>query len=286
MMSAEEQYLGICKHIVENGTWVENKRTGQRCLTVLNADIDIDCSNGELPVLTTRKMNWKGAVAEMLGYVRGYNNAGQFNALGTKTWDANAAAPVWVNNKHYCGPGDMGRAYGVQWRQWLRPDGTTVDQLRKVVNDLKNGIDDRREIVTAWNPGELDRMCLAPCVHTHTFSLLGGTLYLTSYQRSADMPLGVAYNMIQVAWFLYVIAAVTGKKPGIASLKMVNAHIYENQLELMRDVHLQRTPYSEQPCLLIKKELTFDALDTTVTVDDFDLTFYKPQAAINYPFSV
>lgn len=185
-----KQYLALCQRIVDEGVWVENERTGKRCLTVINADLNYDVANNQFPLITTRKSFWKAAIAEMLGYIRGYDNAADFRALGTKTWDMNANDnAAWQANPHRKGEDDMGRVYGVQGRSWQKPDGSTIDQLRKIIDNLSKGIDDRGEILTFYNPGEFDMGCLRPCMHTHTFSLLGDTLHLTSYQRSCDVPL-------------------------------------------------------------------------------------------------
>tara|TARA_R110001632_G_scaffold231498_2_gene370227 strand:+ start:140 stop:790 length:651 start_codon:yes stop_codon:yes gene_type:complete len=190
-----KQYLELCQRIVDEGQWVENKRTGTRCLTVINADLEYDVANNQFPMITTRKSYYKAAIAELLGYLRGYDSAAQFREIGCKTWDANANDNnAWLNNPNRKGEDDMGRVYGVQGRGWQRPDGSTLDQLSKVINNLKNGIDDRGEIITFYNPGEFELGCLRPCMHTHTFSLLGDTLYLTSYQRSCDVPLLLPYN--------------------------------------------------------------------------------------------
>ena len=154
-----KQYLELCQRIVDEGQWVENKRTGTRCLTVINADLEYDVANNQFPMITTRKSYYKAAIAELLGYLRGYDSAAQFREIGCKTWDANANDNnAWLNNPN------------------------------------RNGIDDRGEIITFYNPGEFELGCLRPCMHTHTFSLLGDTLYLTSYQRSCDVPLLLPYN--------------------------------------------------------------------------------------------
>jgi thymidylate synthase len=185
-------YLDLCQRIVEQGTWIENERTGKRCLTVINADLEYDVRNNQFPMITTRKSFYKSAIAEFLGYIRGYDNAEDFRKLGTKTWDANANLnEAWLNNPARKGPDDMGRVYGIQARSWKKPDGSFIDQLKKVVDNLTQGIDDRAEIITFYNPGEFDLGCLRPCMHTHTFSLVGDTLHLTSYQRSCDVPLGL-----------------------------------------------------------------------------------------------
>ena len=282
-----KQYLQLCQRIIDDGTWIENERTGKRCLTVINADLEYDVGNNQFPMITTRKSFYKSAIAEFLGYIRGYDNAADFRALGTKTWDANANLnEVWLNSAHRKGEDDMGRVYGVQGRSWMKPDGSTLDQLKKIVDNLKNGIDDRAEILTFYNPGEFELGCLRPCMHTHTFSLLGDTLHLTSYQRSCDVPLGLNFNQVQVFAFLALIAQITGKKAGKAYHKIVNAHIYEDQLELMKDVQLKREPF-ESPQLKINPKITsLEDLETWVTMDDFEVVGYQCHEPIKYPFSV
>ncbi len=280
-------YLDLCQRIVDEGKWVENSRTGKRCLTVINADLEYNVADNEFPLVTTRKSFWKAAIAELLGYIRGINNAAEFKALGTPTWMANANEnEAWLSNPHRKGENDMGRVYGVQGRAWKKPDGGTVDQLRKIVDDLSKGIDDRGEILSFYNPGEFHLGCLRPCMHTHTFSLLDGTLYLTSSQRSCDVPLGQNFNQIQVFTFLALMAQITGNKAGRAYHKIVNAHIYEDQLALMRDVQLKREPYAS-PTLHINPDIkSLEDLETWVTLDDFEVRGYQYHEPIAYPFSV
>lgn len=282
-----KEYLALCQRVLDEGVWVENKRTGKRCLTVINADLVYDMSEHRLPVLTTKKLFWKPAIAEMLGYLRGYRNAGQFRAIGCNTWNANANEnAAWLASPFRAGPDDLGRIYGVQGRQWMSPEGKPIDQLKKIVTDLSRGIDDRRELMTFWNPGELDRGCLAPCMHTHHFSVLDDKLYLTSYQRSDDLPLGHGFNQVQVGWLLAIMAQITGLRPALAFHKVTNAHLYEDQVSLMRDVQLQRTPY-ELPTLRINPDIkTLEDIENWVTPDDFELENYICHAAIHYPFSV
>lgn len=282
-----QQYLALCQRIVDEGVWIENQRTGKRCLTVINADLSYDVGNNQFPIITTRKSYWKAAVAELLGYLRGYDNAADFRALGTKSWDANANDnEAWLNNPVRKGEDDMGRVYGVQGRRWQTPDGSTLDQLAKIVHNLQQGLDDRGEILTFYNPGEFHLGCLRPCMHTHNFSLLGDTLYLTSYQRSCDVPLGLNFNQIQVFTLLALMAQITGHKPGMAYHKIVNAHIYEDQLQLMRDVQLKRKPFAP-PQLNINPDIkSLKDLETWVTLDDFDVVGYQHHDPIAYPFSV
>lgn len=283
-----KQYLDLCRRIIDEGEWVVNERTGKRCLTVIDANLVYDVSDHTLPILTTKKTYYRGAIAEMIGYLRGKTSAADFRALGTNTWNANANEnSAWLKNPYRKGEDDMGECYGAQLRRFHDRDAKPYDQLRKVYDHLKAGYDDRREIMTFWNPAEINRACLAACMHTHTWSILGGRLYLTSYQRSYDAPLGGPYNAIQVAWLLMMMAQVTGLKPGKAFHKIVNAHIYEDQLDLMRDVQLTRDPF-EQPKLSINPDIKeLGDLETWVTVDDFELIGeYRHHPAIKYPFSV
>ena len=282
-----KQYLALSQRIIDQGSWVENKRTGKKCLTVVNADLSYDVANNQFPIITTRKSFWKAAIAELLGYLRGYDNAADFRKLGTKSWDANANENEdWLSNPARKGKDDMGRVYGVQGRSWRKPDGSRLDQLRKVVDNLSNGFDDRSEILTFYNPGEFDLGCLRPCMHTHTFSLLENTLHLTSYQRSCDVPLGLNFNQIQVFTLLALMAQITGKAPGIAYHKIVNAHIYEDQLDLMRTVQLKREPF-QPPKLHINFDIkALEDIESWVTLDDFIVEGYRHHDPIVYPFSV
>ncbi len=173
-----KQYLELCRRIVSEGEWVANERTGKRCLTVINADLEYDVANNQFPLITTRKSYWKAAIAEFLGYIRGYDNAADFRALGTKTWDANANEnAAWLANPHRRGVDDMGRVYGVQGRAWRKPNGETIDQLRKIVNNLTKGIDDRGEILTFFNLGNLILVVFV-LVCTRILFLLWAILYI------------------------------------------------------------------------------------------------------------
>ena len=546
-----KQYIDLCNRIIEHGHWVTNKRTGKRCLTVINADFEYDCSEGHLPILTTKKAYWKQAIAEMLGYLRGYTSAADFRAIGCKTWDANSNEnKAWLNNPYRKGVDDMGRAYrfrssgyylkgismvapypdvqvipydnnveqldfssnkhelvgsthssnnfgnfvvikeyesgtgkelvfdiqfsltkfvkqkirkseilrgevkdlyypsvcgiaargaatgedvaivnmlSIVWvnmigrcyeesgkrKTWYKDKGVfvdsswlifenfvkdfkkipnwhlkllfpeeysldkdctnsnyysvqtcrwstkieqsintsstrafaakniksgetefgkgaiaftekkgvstelpnimgtkregdvfefggwefemldpsyvtyiEVDQFKSIYAYLKLGIDDRNLIMTAYQPHSKDQSCLNSCMHTHTFSILDGTLYLTSYQRSDDIPLGHGFNQIQVAWLLMIMAKITGLKPGKAFHKIVNAHIYEDQLDTLISEQLGREPYPS-PVLRINPLInTLEDLETWVTVDDFKLIGYQHHPAIKYAFSV
>ena len=282
-----KQYLELGRRIVDEGVWVANARTGKRCLTLINATLEYDVGAGLFPLVTTRKAYYKSAIAELLGYLRGYDSAAQFRAIGTKTWDANANDnQAWLANPHRKGVDDMGRVYGVQGRHWRKPDGTELDQLTKIVNNLSQGIDDRGEILTFWNPGEFDEGCLRPCMHTHHFSLVDGTLHLTSTQRSSDYCLGTVANMVQCYVLLALMAQITGNKPGKVLHVNVNVHIYEDQLDQFKQVQLTRDPYPV-PGLWINPEIkTLEDLETWVTTDDFRVEHYECHPPISYPFSV
>jgi len=166
------------------------------------------------------------------------------------------------------------------------PEGKPIDQLLNVYDDLRQGIDNRSEIMTFWNPGELDRACLNSCMHTHTFSILNDKLYLTSYQRSDDLPLGHGFNQVQVGWFLLIMAQITGLKPAKAFHKIINVHIYEDQLEKLESIQLNRVPLPQPKLIINPKIKTLKDLETWVTVDDFSLENYQYHPAIDYAFSV
>ena len=281
-----KEYLDLCKRILSEGTDVFNARTGKTCKTVIDASFVYDVGANKFPLLTTRKSYYKAAVAELLGYLRGYDSAQQFREIGCNTWNANANEnQAWLDNPHRKGEDDMGRVYGVQARSWKRPDGTQLDQLKKVVDNLSKGIDDRSEIITFYNPGEFEMGCLRPCMHTHTFSLLGDTLHLTSYQRSCDVPLGLSFNQVQVFTLLALVAQITGHKAGKAHHKIVNAHIYEDQIPGVLE-QITRTPLGS-PTLTINPAITtLKDVETWVAVSDFDLTGYEHHDPISFPFSV
>ena len=282
-----KQYLDLCHRIINEGVWIDNKRTAKRCLTVINADLSYNVANNEFPLVTTRKSFYKSAIAEMIGYIRGYDNAADFRKIGTKTWDANANEnEAWLANPYRKGVDDCGLIYGKIARNFPKPDGGNIDILRQIVDDLSKGVDNRGEILTFYHPGAFHMGCLRPCMYSHHFSLLDDTLYLNSTQRSCDVPLGLNFNMVQVYVLLALMAQITGHQAGQAYHKIVNAHIYEDQLELMRDVQLKREPLAT-PRLKINPEIkSLSDLETWVTLDDFEVEAYQHHEPIKYPFSV
>lgn len=270
---SEKQYLALSQMIVNGGVDVYNERTGKTCRTLLHQTMQY--MPNEFPVLTTKKVNWRGAIAEIIGYLRGYTNADDFAKLGTKTWYANAnKTPAWLANPNRKGENECGLIYGA----------VSQDDIKKVYHNLKNGIDDRGEIISFWKPETFEFACLRPCLYEHHFSILDGRLFLHSTQRSCDVPLGLPYNMIQCYVLLHLMAQITGLKQGIATHQIVNAHIYEDQLEPMKE-QLERKPFLP-PKLKINPDIkTLEDVLTWVTVDDFEIVGYEHHPAIKFPFS-
>ena len=302
-----KQYSELLNHIIDNGVWVENERTGIKCKTIINYDLTYD--KDSFPLVTTRKSYFKSAIAEIMGYIKGYTSAADFRAMGTKTWDANANEnQAWLNNEHRQDDDDMGRVYGAQGRAWRKPEyyenlplrslktseekagfdrAHTIDQLAKVYNNLKQGVDDRGEIISYYNVGEFHMGCLRPCVHDYQFSLLGGKLYLNMKQRSCDVPLGLNFNMVQGYFMLYIMSQITGHEMGTVYHKIVNAHIYENQYELAKE-EASREPIDSYPVFTMRDDITtLEELEAITNVNDLYIEVYGYQhhEPINYPMT-
>lgn len=280
-----KQYLDLCKEAL-NGD-IREHRNG-KTIGVFGAMMKFDMRDG-FPLVTTKKLAWRSAFAEMLGFLRGYDNAKDFAELGTNVWNANAEADYWVNNPQCQGNGDLGRIYGVQARGWRSPSpyGFPLDQLKMVIDDLSKGIDNRREIVTHWNPGEMDEMALPPCHMMYQFHLRGNHLDMSMYQRSADLPLGVPFNIAGYAWLLHVIARITGTVPGVFTHMIGDAHVYWNQRELLEE-QISRITRS-LPTLLIDVNLSTleDFENKRCTIDNsFRISGYEHDEPIQFPFSV
>lgn len=276
MMTVEQQYLELGKCLLEDGIWIQNERTGVPCLTDLNYSIFI--SPDEFPLLTTRKCYWKQAICEMLCYIRGYSNLEQFHSLGVHTWDANCEA--W-NSPNKRDSNDLGAIYGYSAEL---VGMNFVDVLTQITNKPH----DRGHIWNFWNPAYFDKGCLRPCMYSHQFNVLDNTLYLTSTQRSCDVPLGLSFNIIQV-WFLnLVVAKILDLNRGYSLLNIVNAHVYKPQIELFKE-QLQRVPF-QPPKFIIKKDFTLEDIMKNITKDNFDEFFgienYQYHPAIKYPFTV
>lgn len=282
-----KQYIDLCKKTLKKGIRKQN-RTGVDHIGYTGDMMKFDLREG-FPAVTTKKLAFKSVVAEMLCFLRGYDNAAQFREMGCKVWDANANEnEQWLNNTNRKGVDDLGRVYGVQARRWkadVLSKTPIIDQLRNVYNDLCRGVDNRREIVTHWNPGELHLMALPPCHMFYQFGIQGDYLNLSMYQRSCDVPLGIPFNIAGYAWLLSVMAHITGFKPGEFTHFMHDIHIYENQIMMVHE-QIKREPYP-LPTLKINPGIkTLQDLEVWVVPDDFELVDYKHHDHINYPFTV
>lgn len=281
MLSAERQYLNIGKKIIEKGVWVYNDRTGKKCLTIPNATMRY---SEKIPLLTTKSVAVNSAIAEIIGYLRGYTSAAEFRRIGTKTWDKNAnETKAWLANHHRKGVDDMGKVYGA-----VAKDFGGVDLIHKVFSDIVAGKDDRGEIISFWNPSVFDQGCLRPCLMQHQFQIIGRKLYLTSYQRSCDFALGIPFNMAQ-AWFLLKFGChISGFEFGEVEHHMVNVHLYEDQVDIFRDIQLKREPIRSKPEFRFKDGVKCFAdilKDDLIAKDYYLLDNYKNMGKIEYPFS-
>jgi len=286
-----KQYLDACRTILEEGYHKENRNGGS--IAVHGMMMKFNLQDG-FPAVTTKKLNFKAVVAELLGFIRGAHNAKVFRALGTRIWDANAESDYWLANPNCNGDGDLGRIYGVQWRDWLTPVLTrdsgrigahSTDQLAIMVDKLINRIDDRRNIVTAWNPGELDQMALPPCHLLSQCHLRGETLDLTMYQRSCDFALGVPFNIASYALLMHILCQIAGLAPGVLTWVGGDCHIYDNQMEQL-SLQLGRKPLKLPGLIAINPGLrTLSDFERAVT-DDFALIGYEHHPHIAYEFSV
>jgi thymidylate synthase len=212
--------------------------------------------------------------------------------LGCHVWDQNANDNVdWLHNPNRLGVDDLGFIYGAVGRNFpiYKPQNSgpkTIDLVAKVYNDLLNRIDNRSEIITFYHPGSFHLGCLTPCLFQYQYSILNDTLYLNAYQRSCDVPIGLCFNMIQVYFMLAIMAKITGLKPGKAYHKLVNAHIYEDQIPLVEE-QIKRVPYLQTSKFIIDENInTLNDLDTWVIPDNFKVENYEHHDPIKYPFSV
>ena len=285
-MSAEQQYLTILKDCYENGTDIINERTGSICRTILNQRIQFD--GNEFPLLTTRKMYWKQAIGEMVAYIRAYTRLEDFHSLGVHTWDENAKG--WVERigiydslgkiVSYEDIPSTGVIYGASAKR-------VNFSYKDLLNSIKSKPNDRGHIWNFWNPEYFYKGCLRPCMYNHQFSVLNNTLHLTSTQRSADLPLGFSWNIVQCWFLLNITAKLTGLKVGTVTLNVTNAHIYENQLPFVPE-QLDRPTYNS-PKLIIKDKFNWDILMYGLNKDNFDKYFelqnYEYHPSIKYPFT-
>ena len=232
-----KQYLDLLQKVMDEGRWQAN-RTGIPTKRIDGAMLQFDLSKG-FPAVTTKKLAFKAVIAELVGFIRGYDSAADFRRLGCNVWDQNANENAdWLNNKNRVGEDDLGRVYGVQWREWVTPFSTkTIDQLTKAILDVENNPTSRRIIVNAWNPGELDIMALPPChmLFQLLVDLESNKVSMCMYQRSCDLFLGIPFNIASYAALLHIIAAATNREVGTLTMFLADVHIYRNHIEQVEE---------------------------------------------------
>lgn len=223
-----KQYLELMRHVLENGERREN-RTGIDTISTFGYQCRYDLSEG-FPLVTTKKMHLRSIIHELLWFLNGDTNIAYLKEHGVRIWDE------WADED-----GNLGPVYGAQWRSWQTAKGDTVDQITNLIDQIKNNPDSRRLIVSAWNPGEVENMALPPCHCLFQFYVLNGKLSCQLYQRSADVFLGVPFNIASYALLTMMIAHVTGLEPGEFVHSFGDVHIYANHIEQVEE-QLTRVP--------------------------------------------
>ena len=265
---ADIAYLGLLDDILQNGV-DRGDRTGTGTRGVFGRQLRFDLSAG-FPLLTTKKVHLKSIILELLWFLRGDSNVRWLQEQGVTIWDE------WANEE-----GELGPVYGKQWRSWETKDGRVIDQIANVVNAIKTNPNSRRHIVSAWNPAEVDQMALPPCHCLFQFFVADGKLSCQLYQRSADVFLGVPFNIASYALLTQMMAQVTGLEPGEFVHTFGDAHLYHNHFDQAR-TQLARTPYAP-PTMLINPERT-DIF--AFEYSDFKLEGYTAHPGIKAPIAV
>ncbi len=267
-MSGERPYLDLVAEVLERGAR-KSDRTGTGTRSVFGRQLRF-ALDPSFPLLTTKKLHLKSILYELLWFLRGDTNVKWLQERGVSIWDE------WAN-----GDGDLGPVYGYQWRHWRNPGGGEIDQIAQVIQSLRKKPDSRRHIVTAWNPTDVDRMALPPCHLLFQFYVAEGRLSCQMYQRSADLFLGVPFNIASYAALTLMVAQVTNLKPGEFVLTLGDAHLYLNHLEQARE-QISRSPRPFPKLRLnpaVKELLDF-------RYEDFTLEAYDPHPAIKAPIAV
>ncbi|MBI2639817.1 MAG: thymidylate synthase [Candidatus Sungbacteria bacterium] len=272
-----KQYLDSLKYILENGVDKPN-RTGIPTRAVFGMQMRYKMSDG-FPAITTKKLAFNPVKAELLWFLQGSSDVKKLNELGARIWDANAEAPYWKPKARF--NGDVGRIYGVQWRSWRAPDGREIDQIKDVIERIKKDPHDRRLILTAWNPGEIDQMALPPCHAFSQFYVADGRLSLQMYQRSCDMFLGVPFNIASYSLLLHMVAQVAGLTPGEFIHTLGDSHIYHNHFDQVKE-QLGRETFPLSKLRLKPEVKDIDSF----TMDDIQLVDYESHPAIKAPMAV
>lgn len=237
-----QQYLDLLNKVLTEGEWQDN-RTGIPTLRIEGAMMQFDLKDG-FPAITTKQLAFNAVKGELIGFIRGYDNAAAFRNVGCNVWNQNANEnEAWLKNEHRKGLDDLGRIYGQQWRGWYHDTCGRVDQLRNAINDIRTNPTSRRIIVSAWNPTDLNKMALPPC-HM-MFQLLVNvekqSISMCMYQRSCDMFLGIPFNIASYALLLELICFVTGYKAGTLTMFLADVHIYKNHIDQVKE-QLKREP--------------------------------------------
>jgi thymidylate synthase len=257
-----QQYLDLMRRVRTTGIR-KSDRTGTGTLSVFGHQMRFDLDAG-FPLVTTKKVHLKSVIHELIWFLQGDTNTKYLNVNGVTIWDE------WADEN-----GDLGPIYGQQWRSWATPDGRSVDQLQEVIETLKTDPDSRRMVVTAWNPAELPDMALAPCHCLFQFHVADGRLSCQLYQRSADVFLGVPFNIASYALLTMMMAQATGFRPGEFVHSLGDAHLYLNHLE-QADLQLARTP---RPLPRMRLNPEVESL-FRFRFEDFELTGYDPHPHI------
>ena len=252
-----QQYLDLMRHVLENGTKKED-RTGTGTVSVFGHQMRFNLADG-FPVVTTKKLHLRSIIHELLWFLKGDTNISYLKENGVRIWDE------WADEN-----GDLGPVYGSQWRSWPTPDGRHIDQISQVVDQIKNNPDSRRIIVSAWNVAEVENMALPPCHAFFQFYVADGKLSCQLYQRSADIFLGVPFNIASYALLTMMMAQVCGLEVGDFVHTLGDAHLYSNHLE-QTELQLSREPYP-LPMMKINPEIN-DIFN--FTIDDFELVGYE-----------
>lgn len=252
-----KSYLDLMRRVLDEGV-PQQDRTGVGTLTVFGHQMRFDLADG-FPLLTTKKLHLRSIIVELLWFLRGDTNIEFLKRFNVSIWDE------WADAN-----GDLGPVYGKQWRNWLAADGRHIDQLSELVNTIRTDPSSRRQIVSAWNPGELQAMALAPCHCLFQTAVHGQQLHLQVYQRSCDVFLGVPFNIASYALLLMLLAQQCDLEPGSLVWTGGDVHIYQNHLEKVR-LQLSRQPYP-LPRMKIKRRP--EAIDQYV-LEDFELVGYQ-----------
>jgi thymidylate synthase len=263
-----QQYLDLMAHVREHGAR-KTDRTGTGTLSVFGHQMRFDLSKG-FPLVTTKKLHLRSIIYELLWFIRGETNIKYLKDNKVSIWDE------WADKN-----GDLGPVYGAQWRSWPKRDGGTLDQLAQVVHMIKTKPDSRRMMVTAWNPADVDKMALPPCHCLFQFYVADGKLSCQLYQRSADIFLGVPFNIASYALLTHMVAEVTGLQVGDFVHSLGDAHLYLNHLA-QAQLQLQRRPHALPTLKIKRKVLTLEDFK----FEDFEIVGYAPDPAISAPVAV